>query len=109
MDVHCTTCGEPWDIYHLSHEAIYETGLTEEQVEVWKSLPRGEKLNDCYRKQFRSAGWEFGQSVINVIRCPGCPKDAKPNLERLHTKAALEKLLGEDQDGLASTFEDFNL
>ena len=23
MDVHCTTCGEPWDVYHLRHDAIY--------------------------------------------------------------------------------------
>lgn len=109
MDVHCTTCSEPWDVYHLWHEAIFETGLTEEQVEIWRTLPRSEKLNDCYRTQFRAAGWEFGRSVINVVRCPACPKDAKPNIERLHTKAALEDLLGEDEDGLAATFEDYRL
>ena len=28
MDVHCTTCGEPWDVYHLWHDAIFETGLS---------------------------------------------------------------------------------
>jgi hypothetical protein len=47
--------------------------------------------------------------VINVVRCPACPKDAKPNSERLQTKAALEKLLGDDEDGLAATFEDYRL
>ena len=109
MDVHCTTCGEPWDVYHLWHDAIYETGLTEEQVEIWKSLPHGEKLNCCYREQFRAAGWEFGRGVINVVRCPACPKEAKPDTERLQTKAALEQMFGEDEDGLASTFEDFRL
>lgn len=109
MNVHCTTCGEPWDVYHLSHDAIHETGLTEEQADIWKTLPRGEKLNDCYRKQFRGAGWEFGRSIVNVIRCPSCPKDAKPNPEQLHTKAAWEELLGEDEDGLASTFEEYRL
>jgi len=109
MDVHCTTCGEPWDVYHLWHDAIHETGLTDEQVQIWKSLPRGEKLNDCYRTQCRRARWEFGRSVINVIRCPCCPKDAKPNAERLQTKAALEDLFGGDEDGLATTFEDFHL
>lgn len=25
MDVHCSTGGEPWDVYHLRHDAIYET------------------------------------------------------------------------------------
>ena len=109
MDVHCTTCGEPWDTYHLWHEVIHETGLSEEQAENWNSLPRAEKLNDSYRKQFRGVGWEFGRSVINVVRCPCCPKGATPNPDRLRTKAALEDLLGEDENGLASTFEDYSL
>jgi hypothetical protein len=109
MDVHCTTCGEPWDTYHLNHDAIFETGLTEDQVDIWRTLPRAEKLNDCYRKQFRAAGWEFGQCVLNVVRCPCCPKEAKANPEQLQTKAALERFFGEDEDGLAATFEDFRL
>jgi len=109
MDVHCTTCGEPWDVYHLWHEAIFETSLRHEEAEAWQSLPRAEKLNDRYRKEFRAVGWEFGHSVINVIRCPCCPKDSKPNLDRLQTKAALEALLGDDEDGLTSTFEDYRL
>lgn len=25
MDVTCATCGEPWDIYHLQHDEVYET------------------------------------------------------------------------------------
>ena len=49
-------------------------------------MPRVEKLNPRYREEFRAVGYEFGQSVINVIRCPACPKDAKPNTERLQPK-----------------------
>lgn len=109
MDVHCTTCGEPWDTYHLWQDAIFETGLSQEEAEAWRTLPRDQKLSARYRKEFQAAGYEFGQSVINVIRCPGCPKDAKPDPERLKTKAALEQLLGGDEDGLASTFEDYRL
>jgi hypothetical protein len=109
MDVHCTTCSEPWDVYHLWHDAIFETRLSHEEAEAWRSLPRAEKLNDRYRREFRAAGWEFGHSVINVIRCPSCPKDGKPHPERLQTKAALEELLGDDEDGLAATFEDYRL
>ena len=109
MDVHCTTCGEPWDVYHLWHDAIFETAISHEEAEAWRSLPRAEKLNDRYRNEFLAAGWEFGLSVINVIHCPCCPKDAKPDRERLQTKAALEKLLGDDDDGLAATFEDYRL
>ena len=109
MDVHCSTCGEPWDVYHLWHDAIFETGLTAEEAEAWQSLPRPQKLSERYRREFRAAGWEFGQGVINVVRCPCCPKDAKPNPDRAHTKAALEELLGDDEDGLAATFEDYRL
>ena len=109
MDVHCSTCAEPWDVYHLWHDAIFETGLSVEEAEAWCSLPRTEKLSERYRKEFRAAGWEFGRSIINVVHCPGCPKDAQPNPDRVATKAALEGLLGDDEDGLAATFEDYRL
>src|SRR5882672_6360452 len=81
MDVHCSTCNEPWDVYHLWHEAVFETSLSPEQAEAWCSLPRSEKLSDRYREEFRFVGWEFGQGVINVVRCPCCPKDARPDAE----------------------------
>lgn len=109
MDVHCSTCREPWDTYHLWQDAIFETGLSQEEAKRWRSLPHTEKLSDRYRREFSAAGWEFGKSVINVIRCPCCPKDAKPNAETVETKAALESLFGSDEDGLASTLEDYRL
>ena len=109
MDVHCSTCNEPWDVYHLWHDAIFETGLSAEDAEAWGSLPRSDKLSSHYREEFKTVGWQFGQSVINVIHCPCCPKDATPDPERLQTKAALEELLGDDEDGLAATFEDYKL
>lgn len=109
MDVHCSTCEEPWDVFHLWHDAIFETSLKVEEAEAWSVLPRSQKLSDRYRKEFRAAGWEFGRTMINVVHCPCCPKDAKPNQERVQTKAALEELLGEDEDGLAATFEDYSL
>ena len=55
MDVHCSTCGEPWDVYHLWHDAIFETGLTVEEAEAWRTLPRAQKLSDRYRNEFRAA------------------------------------------------------
>ena len=109
MDVHCSTCNEPWDVYHLWHDAVFEIGLTVEEAEAWCQLPRPDKLSDSYRQMFQAAGWQFGQSVINVIHCPCCPKAATPDPERVQTKAALEELLGDDEDGLAATFEDYRL
>jgi hypothetical protein len=109
MDVYCSTCNEPWDVYHLWHEAVFETGLSAQEAQAWSSLFQKDKLSETYRQEFKAVGWEFGQSVINVVRCPCCPKDAKPDSERVATKAALEALLGDDEDGLAATFEDYRL
>lgn len=109
MDVHCSTCGEPWDTYHLRHEAIFETDLSFEEAQAWLECSNQTRLLPRYREKFKAAGWEFGRSVINVIRCPCCPKNATPDPDRLATKAGLERLFGDDEDGLASTFEDYHL
>jgi len=109
MDVHCSTCGEPWDVHHLWHDAIFETDLSIEEAEAWRQLPQNQKLNERYRNKFLAAGWEFGNSVINVIRCLGCPASALPDPELVAIKAALEELLGDDEDGLAAIFEDHHL
>ena len=109
MDVHCSTCGEPWDTYHLWHDAIWDTGLTEAEIHEWESLPQGEKLTPKWRTEFAAAGYQFGRTVINVIRCPACPKDAQPDTEGVQIKATLEELLAGDEDGLAATFEDHGL
>jgi hypothetical protein len=74
MDVHCSTCNESWDVYHLWHDAIFETGLSVEEAEAWCALPRDQKLSARYRTEFRAVGWQFGRTVINVIHCPACPK-----------------------------------
>ena len=109
MDVHCSTCDEPWDVYHLWHEAIFDAGLNPDEAEAWSSLPREQKLSDRYRTAFKAAHWEFGQTIINVICCPACPNGATPNTDRVQTKAALEILFEGDEDGLAATFEDYRL
>jgi len=109
MDVHCTSCGEPWDAYHLRHDAIYDTGLTIEQAKAWGRLPSQQRLSDHFRKEFAAAGYEFGPSIMVLLRCPACPKGAKPDPEKAIIKAELAHLLGDDEDGLAATLEDFGL
>ena len=109
MDVHCSTCGEPWDTYHLWHDAIWHTGLSEPEVRSWENLPQSEKLGPKWRQEFETAGYVFGRTVINVVRCPACPKDAKPNAVKVQLKAELEDLLAGDEDGLAATYEDHGL
>lgn len=109
MDVHCSTCGEPWDTYHLWHDAIWDTGLSEVEIREWESLPQNERLTSKWRQGFETAGYVFGRTVINVVRCPACPKEAKPDADKVLLKAELEDLLAGDEDGLAATFEDHGL
>jgi len=98
MDVHCTTCGEPWDVYHLQHEAIFETSLCFTEAKAWTELLPKVKLLPRYREKLKTTGFEFGNSILNVMRCPACPKDAKPDLDKAALKA-----------GIVATMEDYGL
>ena len=109
MDVHCTTCGAPWDVYHLRHDAIYETDLSHAEAKAWTALSPQLKLLDRYREKFKAVGFEFGGSILNVMRCPACPIDAKPDPDQAALKAGIVELLGDDEDGIAATMEDFGL
>ena len=83
MDVRCTTCGEPWDVDYLRFEAIHETDLDPAEADAWCELSDKElKFNDRYRAKLLAAGWEFAGSVLNVVRCPCCPRDAQVDQER---------------------------
>lgn len=88
MDVHCCNCGEPWDQHHLRHD-----------------------LADSTAEDLASEGWEFGSNRLVILHCPCCPPatglpDAK---ERSAIVQDLADLLGDDEDGLASTLNDFDL
>ena len=109
MDVHCSTCGEPWDVYHLRHDAIFETDVDPAEAEAWRSLSPTERLSSHYREKFKAAGYEFGASILDVMHCPGCPKGAKPDADKAALKAGLVEMLGDDEDAIASTLEDLGL
>jgi len=73
MDVHCSSCSEPWDVYHLRYAAIFETELHPQEAEKWQSLSPSERLSSYYREVFKKCGYEFVASIVNVVRCPFCP------------------------------------
>src|SRR5262245_32113552 len=106
MDVHCSTCKEPWDTYTLQHEIIHDTDLSDDEIEEWKKLPFNEKLRSPYREKFKVLKWEFGDSVLNVIHCEACPEDAQPDLKDQARRAGIESVLGGDPDGLAAELQD---
>ena len=106
MDVHCTTCGEPWDTYHLRYDAIYETDLSHAEAKAWTELSPQLKLRDRYREKLKAIGFEFGGSIVNVMRCPACPKHAKPDPDKAALKAGIVELLGDDEDAIVDAMED---
>lgn len=109
MDVHCSTCLEPWDTHHLTQEAIYDTDPSEEEALAWRKLPSDQRLPDPIRDQFLEAGWQFGRSLMNVIHCPACPMGALPDADILHLKAELEDMLPGDPGALAAQYEELGL
>lgn len=89
MDVHCCNCGEPWDQYHLRQD-----------------------LADVPRRALIAEGWKFGSSRLVVLHCPCCRRNGNRLLDadqRAAITQELADLLGDDEDGLASTLEDFDL
>ena len=109
MDVHCSSCREPWDTCHLLCDAVFDTDLTENELESWQELPACEQLSARYREAFRVADWEFGASLLHVRRCPCCPEATRPDPDAEAKKIAIVELLGDDHDAVAGTFEDYGL
>ena len=106
MDVHCTTCGEPWDAYHLRHDAIFETGLSHAEAKAWTEVSSKLKLLPRYRDEFKAVGFEFGGSIFNVMHCPDCPKGAKPDPDKAALKAGIVEIMGDDEDAMIDAMED---
>ena len=109
MDVHCSTCAEAWEVDHLLHEIIFDTALAHEEAEAWCKLPVKQQLSKTYREKFCEKQWQFGQTVINVLRCPCCPPEARANPAVVLTKAAIEDMLSDDLDALTVMFADNGL
>lgn len=104
MDVTCATCREPWNTYHMRHEAIFdcvERGtLSDREARAWDG-----KLTPGITTCFKDAGWEFAGSVMAIVRCPACPKDRPTNEAGADARRTLAALT--DEDGLASTLDEF--
>jgi hypothetical protein len=69
-------------------------------------------LSDDADADLTAEGWQFGSSRLAVLHCPACPKDGSGLPDAADRAAAvteLADLLGDDEDGLAATLEDFGL
>jgi hypothetical protein len=109
MDVHCSSCGEPWDTDHLLHDAIHDTFLSQGEIVLWRQLSPSEKLATSYRLEFKGVGWDFGRTLLHVVRCPSCGPDSRPDPEVATLKGAIEEILGDDLEPIAAEFLDHHL
>ena len=111
-DVLCASCKEPWDTYGIYHEIMWEADWS---PLTWAEEPPIEALTSKTLKEpkvreiMKALGWEFGPSPLAILHCPCCPKDAKPDPEREAVYNALADIMGEDDDGLASELEDYDM
>jgi hypothetical protein len=107
MDVTCAKCQEPFDVYHLMHDAIHETDLPEAVLKQWRS-----KLTPVFEEALNREGWRFvGHSLLAIAQCPACKEepDTPEARERAEKRGVLAELLGDDLDGLACHLEDLDL
>jgi hypothetical protein len=126
MDINCASCGEPWDTYHIRHDAVNETpaGLDwlnwEISIDDWYQKPNNNtkqplephferwdgKLTPFWREQFKLEGWEFGSSLMAVLRCPLCKNAELSNAEdRRSCVQILSELYEGDDDAIISDNE----
>lgn len=101
MDTHCSNCREPWDYYHLLHDEIYETDLSDFSKKRFNG-----NLDQEYRDAFQKLGWRFGSSILNIRHCPCC-KDDTVTCDPL--KDVLDDVMGDDLDAMICTHEDYDL
>ncbi|MFN0126908.1 MAG: hypothetical protein ACKV19_09535 [Verrucomicrobiales bacterium] len=109
MDVHCSSCGEPWDTHHLLHDSIHDTSLDDTELNSWSRLLTAAKLTPAIRAAYAAAGWHFGRTLVHVIRCPACRPEDKPDPDRAQLKSTIEEILGDDIDSIGSEFTDHHL
>ena len=88
MDIYCSVCGEPTDIWCIGEEA--------------EAMGNTEEAYASVRKAFRKVGCNaFPLTMGEASWC-------KPNnSDRANIAAALMGLMGDDLDGVASMMEDY--
>jgi len=117
VDVRCLNCREPWDTYHLRHDALSEVipfGAPKGAAAKWDGKLDSVVWSSTARVLLRDDKWEFGDSINDVRRCPCCPKkgvlrQSMEDQERADLRAELCGLMPGDDDGIACVLEGFDL
>ena len=102
MDLLCTRCGEPWDVYSLTDD------MTAEEATDFKA---GRGCPCCKGKEICTKSLACHDCPEVRIDRPYCNLGLiKPRADDArYIQSELATILGDDIDGLAATMEDFNL
>ena len=125
MDIYCQKCGEPWDAYHLRHDAPYEGNWDSVDVDCLLTGAEGwdGKLSSptgvLVKAQLTEGGYKVGVSVYDLQECPCCPKAGEANrggllrhraqVEYRELAAVACDMLDGDDDAIACELEDLGV
>lgn len=106
-DVTCKNCREPWDTYHMRHEALHEVCTVPAAIRAWDGKLDSVVTNGyTARVLLADDNWTFGASVYDIRHCPCCPKGTKAALDPLRDE--IVGMMAGDDDGVAAMLEDFD-
>ena len=100
--------GDPRGLYPVVPAPAFELKETVGSSPSPRIMPAKEYKVVALQK-FEAAGYEFGDSILDVMHCPCCPKGGIPDPKKAALKAVIVEMMGDDEDGIASTMEGFGL
>jgi len=103
----CSTCNHHHDMQFINTSLIETTDLSFGDIKRWHSC--NDKLSGLNRLALKSAGWEFGNSISNIIRCPNCAIEQRALGWRLLVKESLERYFTNDERKLQQVFKRYSL
>lgn len=105
-DIRCAQCHEPWDSYHLRHDALSEV-VDPALARKWDGKLPSKVGKYTARELLADDRWVFGGSLYDIRRCPCCEKGAKPVQDAVRDE--MVALHAGDDDGLAAFMEDYDV
>ena len=107
MCEHPQRCFRAFRVNHwLGCTVFFGIVLSHAEAKAWTEVSPQLKLLGRYREKFKAVGFEFGGSIVNVLRCPACPKNARPDPDKAALKAGIVEILGDDEDAMVDAMED---
>lgn len=110
-DIICPNCDEPWDSYHMRHDAAHEWNLSPIELDEFLKTGRFSGPQDRILEAAEAEGWKFSTlSVLSFYKCPCCPRDGESRTplrdkiaqQRIQDTITVSQLMDDDEDALVS-------